>query len=45
MGLVDFYRLVADTKGEALTDLNKFLDNPASAEEHMKWMREKGGDY
>lgn len=45
MGLVEFYRLVADTKGEPMTDLNKFMDNPSNTEEHMKWMREKGGDY
>lgn len=28
-----------------MTDLNKFMDNPSNTEEHMKWMREKGGDY
>lgn len=29
MGIVDFYRIIADMKGDHIKDLQNFLDNPA----------------
>lgn len=38
MGIVDFYRIIADMKGDHITDLQNFLDNPAQIKDLIDFM-------